>query len=216
MDKKNLPIRKPFVTDETAGKIKEKVTANKVLKTMPFLGTLQLRPKQIMFIYYYCANGFNATKAYRSAGYEANNAGAAADAMASRESVREGIRRYLEALLTGAKLGLENKIFNVLWNRAFYLPSTFVNPDGSPIFEKWEDIPEDLQVCIDSIETKAFGKDAALLITSVKLANREWALAELNKYIGMTKLQEQPVVINLPAEVESHLKNIFDNNRKTG
>jgi phage terminase small subunit len=74
--------------------------------------------------------------------------------------------------LVGAKFNeLRMRLTSMLWERAFYDPKNYFNPDGTPAFQSWDEVPPYMRCVIDNIETKAYGKDA-FMVTTMKTANR--------------------------------------------
>ena len=184
-----------------------------VRKSMTFLKDLELKPRQILFIYFYCENNFNGTKAYQLAGYEGtdeNTIASQASTMIRNPKIVEGVRLYLELILEPSRTVLEKQLFDVWFKRAFYDPSMFVNLDGDPVHTSWDSIPVEWRVCVDGIETKHYGKDATMSRTTIKLANRQEAMVQLDRYIGMTKETKQIELIDIPDTRKKELAKMLD------
>jgi len=93
--------------------------------------------------------------------------------------LKPGVQKMLgiaSRTIVGAKFNeLRIRVTSMLWERAFYDPALFYNPDGSPAFHSWDEIPPHLRCVVDGIETKAYGKEAER-ITTLKMADRMQAL----------------------------------------
>jgi hypothetical protein len=63
--------------------------------------------------------------------------------------------------------------------QATYDPSMFFDPNGDVAFKTWNEIPVEYRCCVEGIETRAYGKNADTLITTIKLVKRE----EARKYL---------------------------------
>lgn len=175
---------------------------------------LKLKPKHILFISYYINNGLNASQAYREAGFGSKKQSTAAVAVGAHKlitqaNIKAAIRLMMDAWLDAQKLKLDRQIIDVLTKRAFYDPKMFIKDDGSPAFEKLEDLPEEWRCVIDGIETKCFGKDADVVKTVVKLANREVSMDKLSKYIILFKEQPQSLSLGLTDEAVNKLEGVF-------
>ena len=121
---------------------------------------------------------------------------------------------YLNMLENG-KVKLSKQLFDGWFTLAFYDPSVFINEDGAPAFTSWDQVPAEQRKCIESIETKAYGKDGLVTITSIKLADRKFYMDKLDKYIGMTReLKELTIVSKVTKEQEKELQNIFEGELK--
>ena len=195
----------------------------------PYLKDLNLKPREIKFIVAYCQNNFNGTKAYKMAiNPEATDVTASTGQaeIIRRPSVKEALRLYLEDILSTGKICLSKQLFDKWFLLAFYDPSMFIDIDGSPrtIVDSvtgvsriidWDDIPSEYRLCVEGIETKAYGKDSSTLITTIKLADRKFYMDKLDKWVGMTReLHEVQVTTKVTREQELELRDIFEGKGK--
>lgn len=186
--------------------------ADDIKEIIPDYSRLGLTLGEARFVAEYLTNGFNATKAYMTAvnaRCTRKYAGAKGAALLQKSETKQAISRYMAAWLGEKKEKLEVGIISVLWARAFYDPANFINPDGSPRFESWDQIPKDWRTAVDGIETKFYGKDADRSITTMKLADRERSLEKLARYISLFAADQVDHNLNMSAETENKLIRIF-------
>lgn len=171
--------------------------------------------KHILFVAEYLTNGFKETDAYivTVARKNASNgsraaAGVEACRILKKPKIADAVREMMGIWLDEKKQKLEKEIIEVLYKRAFYDPEKLVTESGAPAFTKWSDVPEDMRVCVDSIETRAYGKDADTRITIMKLANRENAMRELSKYIALFK-EPDALPLELTEDTIKNLRSVF-------
>jgi hypothetical protein len=182
-------------------------------KTFHLFDDLDLKPRQKLFVAYYCANHFNAYEAYIKAGYNTTTEGSAqasASILLRNPKIVEAMSRYIKDILAPCKSELEKRIYDVWFKRAFYDVKMFINDDGSPAFAGWDEIPEEWRVVVDGIETKAYGKDASVEKIVIKLANKENALDKLDKYIGMTRETNVLELVEIPAGRKKEIAGMFE------
>lgn len=192
--------------------IKDIVKISEIYKVMDEWKKLELTKRQLLFIYYYINTGFNGSKSIELAGYKAKNiylASQQANQLLKNIKVKKAIEIWKENFLEEIKNKLEPKIVNVLMIQAFYDPSMFVKPDGTPNFTDWKEIPKDYRVCIAGIEKKYYGKDAERQTIKVDLVNRDKALEKLEKYINMIK-DVKEIKVTTDKEVENKLNDILN------
>jgi hypothetical protein len=171
--------------------------------------------KHILFVAEYLTNGFHETNAYlvtvaRKNAAEGSRASCGVEAcrILKQPMISEAVKEMMGVWLDEKKQKLEKEIIEVLYKRAFYDPEKLVKQDGSPAFTDWKDIPQNMRVCVDSIETRAYGKDADRSITVMKLANRENAMRELAKYIQLFK-EPDSLPLTLTEDTVKNLMSIF-------
>lgn len=189
-------------------------TIAKLRKNFKFFKELKLKPKQIKFICYYCQLGFNATEAYKQAGYKYknnNSASATSSGMLRQPNIKKGIRMYLDEALGVFKDKLEKEIFDMLYRQMTYDPFMFINTDGSPKFKKPEDIKPEWRCCIKAIETKLYGQSETR-ITKITLVDREQAVEKLAKYITMFK-DTLEINWNITDSKRKELDDIYNNHK---
>ena len=144
---------------------------------------------EVYFAVEYLTNGFDATLAFSTvfpAGTR-RKASFGGAAYLRRPTVQALLSAYTAAWLRGRVAYLEKEIMDTTLARAFYDPSMFLNPDGTPAFESWEDIPEVYRRCIEGIDVKFWGKDADRQSITFQLANRSDAMKQLSQILAMIK-----------------------------
>ena len=142
---------------------------------------LDLRPKELDFVFQYCTNGFDEKLARDKAGYSKS--------IFTKEHVKKAIAIYMNAILAQKKPEVLDKVINVLYKRAFYDPFMFYDTDGQPKFSSLEEIDEEWRVVVDGIEQKYWGKDSETSSVVLKLADRNKAIQELTKILELSKEQ---------------------------
>ena len=142
---------------------------------------IDLKPKQLDFVYKYCTNGLDAKKAQEETGFTKS--------IFTCENVRKAIAIYMNAVLAQKKSEVLYKVMEVLYKRAFYDPFTFYDSDGQPKFSSLEEIAIEDRIVVDGIELKYWGKDSDKSSVVLKLANRDKAMQELTKILELSKEQ---------------------------
>lgn len=174
----------------------------------------KLTPKQIKFIAIYLTNGHNGVRAVKEAGYNFKNynvCGVEANKLLKKPKINAAIKGVFDKWLDEKKTKLNKEIVDVLYKRAFYDITIFQTSLGK--WKKLEDIPKEWRCCIDGVEEKYYGKDAAQRSVILKMANKDIALDKLDKFTGLTR-DEDDGKIGLTKDTEELLKNIFESRRK--
>lgn len=178
--------------------------------------------KQARFAAEFLSNGLNGAEAYKAAiarpseGLRACQTGAAA--MLRLPGVQAALTLHSKLWLRERQEHLENDILKVLNARAFFDPGIIINVDGTPRFEKWEDLPEEFRRCIDGIETRTTGAtrtSGPITTTIVKLANRMESLQMLSQYIHLSKGNVANVNLAITPETQALLTAVFQGNAPT-
>lgn len=177
----------------------EKVTT--LLNTIEYVNsagkTCKLNPKMKGYIWYYVNNNGNKSDAYRRA-YASRfnrktnklipNKDLNVCSIKSRGYVlftkiyiREGIRLLRDDIESKIKAEIPQTLLEQLQVQASYDPSMFIDPDGKPAFDSWEDIPLKYRCCVEGINTTRYGKNGNICETVIKLVNRNNARAQLLK-----------------------------------
>ena len=193
---------------------------------VPFYKELGLKPQHIQFVAEYLTNGNNATEAYLKTSTTQSNKVASSRGykLLNNPNIKEAIRRFISNYLEERKSQLDKRIIDILSVQAFYDPSDFISPTGQPIFETWDQIPKHLRVVVEGADTKFYGKDANINITSLKLVDRHKAIKELIDLIKMGQpsyhkhtieggnkpLEHHTVNVHVEAKPETGLENISE------
>lgn len=168
-------------------------TVQEIKKLTPYLDDIEpkLTVKQRCFAYYFVMNGFNGADACRKSGYivrKGKNENVQMTVQAVQNlhklNIKESVKRIINNAIKDKK-EMEKRLFDSLFNRAFYDIETFQNNDGT--FKNLNEIPLEWHCCIDNSEIKYYGKDADTKVLVMKLADRDKAIDKLDKYIQMTK-----------------------------
>jgi len=159
---------------------------------------LQLNTQQKHFCIEYLKD-WNGTQAAIRAGYSKKYAQQQASENLLKPLIQEEIKEQIRLFLDKAKVPLEKKILDYWLVRAFYNIMDIVNLDGTLKLkegqsqaQKEEELRQNgLYVCIDGINRKYDAKGNPIVI--IKWADKDEAVAMLQKYIGMVK-DEPPQV----------------------
>lgn len=144
---------------------------------------------EVYFAVEYLSNHFDAGKAYRAVfpAEPQKKATFCGNAFLRKPTVQKILGEYTQAWLRGRVAFLEKEVMDTTLARALYDPSLFLNPDGTPAFSDWNDIPEAYRRCIEGIDVKFWGKDADRQSVTFTLANRSEALGQLTKLLSCIK-----------------------------
>lgn len=151
--------------------------------------SVKLNNRERMFIIEYCSNGFRQSAAAEAAGYKPRifNGRIRMDVVAARvlrkPAVAKAISDFMNRAIQVAKDRLEYQILKYYNTRAFYNPSDIINDEGELIRPLNQ--MGDLAMCVEGIKVSYHGKDCEVKSKAVQLCDREKALAQLAKYIGM-------------------------------
>jgi hypothetical protein len=151
---------------------------------------LKLNNREKMFVIEYCSNGFRLASAVKAAGYKEKISGDRdrADIIGARvmrkPAVKKAIADFLANAIEIAKGRLEYQLLRYYHTRAFYNPADIINEHGELIKPLNE--LGDLAICVEGIQKKYHHLgDDNITTTTITLADREKAMAQLSKYIGM-------------------------------
>lgn len=165
-----------------------------------------LRMKPRAFAWYYVFNNNVKADAYRRAFYSIFNkkTGLLEEVIPQREKKQKSETRNVFLSVRSAKLYnkgytqqaieliekdyqrkikkyIPQSMLKQLVIQATYDPSMFFLPNGDVAFKTWNEIPVEYRCCVEGIETRAYGKNADTLITTIKLVKREEARKHLLK-----------------------------------
>jgi len=171
-----------------------------------------LNNKELKFIAIYLINGFNGTQAYIDAGFPSKSrpsAGVQSHELLKKDKFRPVIRAHMDAFLAEARSTLEHRIVDELMLQAFYDPADFIDSHGNPRFKSMDELSPEQRRCVQSIETKYYGKDADRSATVIKLVDRNRALNELGKYIDLMK-EHSPRKVEVTGKDDGPIQHSFD------
>jgi hypothetical protein len=183
---------------------------NQIKQLFPDWDNLKITPKEGLFIYHYCTNHFNATKAYTDAGYTATtpeSASVMACMILRKPKFKILVKRYLNEYLNIHKDKLETEIFDIYYNQMTYDIAEIIDNEGQLIKNLSEYTKEQRQ-CIEHIETKYAGKVELVKYVVVKLADRNKAADKLAKYIEMMKEPDTNLFIGIGDETMRRLEKL--------
>lgn len=89
--------------------------------------------------------------------------------------IQQAIRSISENYMSDLKLNVPQSMIEQLQIQATYDPAMFINSDGSPKFQSWDEIPFEYRCCVENIESRYYGKDADRKVTIIKLVDRDKA-----------------------------------------
>jgi len=196
---------------------KMKITRAVLQKLMPFYEEEGLTDNQAKFVFYYVRTWFNRQAAYRltfpkkAERLEKHKVNTLSYQIAKNPKVARVAKMFADQDISISKNVLENKIFDIWYNMATYLPSDIVDSDGA-LVDDIKNLPKGLQMCIKGISTKLHG-DACMPIKTIEVQDRFRALQELAKYIKMTT-DEVKVTHAVTPEVEKRLNGVFEKFRE--
>lgn len=179
--------------------------------------------REVHFAAEYLTNGFNAGKAwtvatgdvFKKIHYQvAANRGSD---MLRNVHVQQLISDYTTAWLRGKAYELEHNVLETLEAMAFSDISMFLNPDGSPKFKSWDEIPPTLRRCIDGMERKFYGRDANRSTLNITLAKRSDALKAIANYVAIMRngpLAQNSNATQMSADTELLLSSVLNSGRK--
>jgi len=155
--------------------------------------------KERAFAWYYCYNGGNKSDAYRRAycSVKVSSKGklivdreisqdslyCGGDRLYRKARVHEAILKIRADMESKVREDVQQSIIDQLVVQATYDPQMFVNPDGSPAFSSWDQIPPKYRCCVEGIETRKHGKEADVTTIFIKLVNRDRAREQLQKLV---------------------------------
>ena len=162
----------------------------------------ELRINQKVFVAHYCTNGHDAKKAALMAGYKAAYASSSGGKLLADIKVKRAIKEFTEIYMGRLKDIIKVKTIETLKLRAFYKIGDILNSTGGLKVKDLEDLGE-LQVCVESIETKIIN---GIEQRTIKLANRERSLEALAKYTDILNNDIIDVNINTGVLLVNSLK----------
>lgn len=178
--------------------------------------------REVHFAAEYLTNGFNATKAWKEcmrtvfrdpSDQVAANRGSD---MLRNPVVQQLINEYTTAWLRGKAYELEHNVLETLEAMAFSDISMFLNPDGTPKFRTWDEIPVKLRRCIEGMERKFYGRDANREVLNIVLSKRSDALKAIANYVAI--MRNGPLATSnatqMSADTELLLSSILSSGRK--
>lgn len=138
-----------------------------------------LKPKELLFVIHYCANGFNAQQAYVSAGYAKNSNGYTR--LLKSPYILRAINHVLDRALAnrGAKLDDILAKYNAVMNAAVTDFFDFDYENQSLKLKDLNTLPRSLLQCIKSIKQD---KDGSFSLT---LESKSDARRDVAKYLKM-------------------------------
>ena len=172
-------------------------------------------PEEQMFCYEYFTRGFNLISAYKAVAGEAAYGGLEeiqkrAYIYVNRARVVKALRVLVDYFLQDRKIALAPKILDVLEAQAFYDPANIIGDDGC-LVKKLADLDYRDRLCIKSIETKYFGKDADVSTTVVTLVDRVASLEKLARFIALFSSGDvtNNLHVHLPEDSKNKLGAVF-------
>ena len=174
---------------------------------------LGLNDKEIKFVAAYISNGMDKEDAYYKAGFESGkrkSVAAQSNLVLNRPRVVEALRLFLDDALRPYKEKLEFMIMSIVYKRAFYSLSKFFDEDGIPL--RLDQIPEEDQVCIDSIEYKFIGSGQNQeKVLVYKMANRSENIRTLMELLNKYDNAGDSSDSNFTNKKREEIKSIFEN-----
>ncbi len=138
------------------------------------LADLKLNLREYKFVAVFTANGFDSVDAVLRAGYKPKNNDSArcvAYELQRRPPVTEALRRIIDIQLAPYKDTGLLKLFDVVWRRAFYDVSMFMDEEGELV--PLEEIPAEWRCVVDGVDLKLYGTTALKKVRMYTLPNRD-------------------------------------------
>lgn len=151
------------------------------------MGKKGLNPRQKAFVKLYSIHK-NATKAAKLAGYSKKTAGSVGEEILRKPEIQKAIDRELEKQIKKADLTAED-VINGLRQIAFCNLSKAYDKDGNLLHP--HDMPEDLQMSLQALETDEIFRGRGVLRTKmgetrkIKLADKVRSLEALGRYFKL-------------------------------
>lgn len=149
------------------------------------ISNTKLTMEEKIFVCAFCSNGFNASKAFKTANPEilkAKNPDRKASQigweMKNKQHIQEAIKEYLSSALDEFKETLHYKIIKANILRAFYDIGDYYDDKGKA--KPLSGMTEEQRICIDGV--KKLGEE-----TVYTLANRDKSIDILVKYMNIIK-----------------------------
>lgn len=175
------------VTKHRTPPMNREITESEAQEIIPEFKELGLNTRELMFAAYYVSNGHNATQAFISAAGDVSLSYSACAVrsinLLKRPEIQKAVMMWFDRWFSERKTALEKEIVETYYLRAFYPIDVFLDADFKP--KSLELIDKKWHCCIDGVETKYYGRNAEVEVKVLKLANREKALDQLAKYMGM-------------------------------
>lgn len=166
----------------------------------------------------YINNGFSAAGAYRAIFPNTKEYRAIAQGRTflRTQECQKAIDLYMHGWMEDKRTELQRELVDTLWAMAFYDPGRIINPDGTPAFRSWDELPLTLRRCVEGVQLQFFGKNADRSVISVKLARRDKALTALAGYMSLmnTAPGKQDPATTLSPDTELLLNQVFQDGRK--
>jgi hypothetical protein len=183
------------------------IEKQKLLEEFPVtLEDLELSLPELRFVGEYCANGYNAPKAYKNSHGEKDQSIARIKGLtlAGKPKVLTAIRRFTCSVLDPYKEVMEHQLLDFQKTRAFFDITDYYNEDGSA--KPLSEIPEDARKAIDGVKEQFFGKDANTRVVTYELGSRKPAMDYLVTLIKMSKEKDDTVPRDLAAKMDAIFK----------
>lgn len=168
-----------------------------------------LTSRQRDFVYHYIRTGGDRKKAALEAGYMAetryiiedvtnksdaasrarNSLHVSASSLLKNKKVKAAIAEFEKIYQTNQRDEIEDDVYRLSKIRANYdirkFADVMVGESPEEIAEKLKHIPEEMALCIDSVQFKYHGKDADKFTVDFKFADRQKSIEFLSKLTGM-------------------------------
>lgn len=230
-ERANPVRRKPRIpkdTDSTVAQKKYTLSDGSGLEPLQFFPGCEsygAKPEELVFAAEYLVNHFDTAAAFRLTFPDRcarsknvdRHAAIKGNRYLRRPAVQALINDYMGNYLRSRMAELEYDLFVTLRTMAFYDPGKLINPDGTPAFKKWEDIPVELRRCVEGIDVKFFGKDANQEVVTLTLAKRSEALKAVAGWVatmkeGMSSASRSATQVS--PETEMLLSSVLSQGRK--
>jgi len=155
----------------------------------------EITNQEKLFVSYYISDAhWDPLKAFLFAGYNPGSSiqssRVRAHNLLNKDHIQKAIDIYTDTVIRINKNRAKVNIIELQRSRAFYDPAMLINADGSLKYRSLEEVPPEVRAAIDGIETKWYGKNADVQAVSVKLADRDRAMAHLTKLLNLNEEKE--------------------------
>ncbi len=144
----------------------------------------QLPPRQRFFVSEYLANGFNATKAARAAGYSKHTADSQGSRLLQNAKVKAAIAARSQKALVKREITAE-RVLDEIAKLAYFDPRRLYAPGGELI--AIGDLDEDVAACVAGVEVKEITREHCVIghLKKIKFADKGANLERLGRYLKL-------------------------------
>jgi hypothetical protein len=176
------------------------------------ISDLVIPPLELKFIGIYCTHSFDEVTAYRKAfpnrikGLSEPEVRLEALNLLNKREIKLAVERFVDSVLSPYQEKLDYQLLSVLRTRAFYDVAWYFHEDGTA--KKLSEIAPEHRVVIDSVITDMKGKNADVMVTTIKLGDRTQAIKMMQELLRKKdSIEEEAADVSSDSRVR--LQDIF-------